>query len=63
MAGLTFGLFAFSTVLFLGAFYHIISITKPGFYPPKKILKKRAGGLAFGGVIFFAIGIAFSSFL
>ncbi|KPL61525.1 hypothetical protein [Rossellomorea vietnamensis] len=57
MDGIIFGFFALSTVLFLSMVYNFISIQRPGMYPPKNILKKRATILGAGGLITFLIGI------
>ncbi|MFE8700233.1 hypothetical protein ACFYKX_06400 [Cytobacillus sp. FJAT-54145] len=62
MSGIIFAFFVLSAVLFCGTFYNIMALQKPGFYPPKKILKKRAGALAGGGALFLIIGMIFSSF-
>jgi hypothetical protein len=47
--GIIFGLFALSIVLLFGAVYNALSIKRPGFYPPKKVLKRRAVLLAVVG--------------
>jgi hypothetical protein len=60
MDGIIFGLFALSAVLLFGAFYNTISLKKPGFYPPKKILKKRAALLAASGFLGFLLGMFLS---
>jgi hypothetical protein len=60
--GIIFGLFALSIVLFFGAIYHILSLKKPGFYPPKKVLKKRAVLLAISGGIGVLLALFLSSF-
>ncbi|MBS4188774.1 hypothetical protein KHA94_00890 [Bacillus sp. FJAT-49705] len=62
MAGLTAGVFTIGAVLIAGGIYFILAITKPGVYPPKYILKKRAVSLAAGGIAFLLIGIIMSSF-
>ncbi|PFA62571.1 hypothetical protein CN378_20315 [Bacillus sp. AFS015802] len=59
MDGIIFGFFALSGVLFLSMVYNFISIQRPGMYPPKNILKKRATILGSGGLITFLIGILF----
>jgi hypothetical protein len=55
-------LFLFSVLLFVGAIWNILSLKRPGFYPPKQVLRKRASALAGGGVIFLILSIALSSF-
>lgn len=46
----------------MGTVYHLIILKKPGFYPPKPLLKKRAGILALGGLITFFLGMILSIF-
>ncbi|MGM0841199.1 MAG: hypothetical protein ACQEWE_10745 [Bacillota bacterium] len=57
MDGIIFGFFALCAVLFLSMVYNFISIQRPGMYPPKSILKKRAAIMGSGGVITFLIGV------
>ncbi|WP_064092135.1 hypothetical protein [Rossellomorea aquimaris] len=57
MDGIIFGFFALSGVLFLSMVYNFISIQKPGMYPPKNILKKRAAILGSGGLVTFLVGV------
>ncbi|XXM73987.1 hypothetical protein ACQ0QQ_08905 [Lysinibacillus sphaericus] len=59
MDGIIFGFFALSVVLFLSMVYNFIGIQRPGIYPPKNMLKRRAAMLGSGGVISFLIGILF----
>jgi hypothetical protein len=54
--------FLISVALFVGAVHNLLGLKKPGMYPPKAILRKRAGTLAAGGAIFLLIGIVFYSF-
>ncbi|GLB58803.1 hypothetical protein NCCP133_09360 [Cytobacillus sp. NCCP-133] len=62
MAGAAVGLFAFSVVLFLGGIHFLLSIKKPGVYPPKYVLKKRAAALAAGGAVLFLLALIVGSF-
>lgn len=55
--GVMFGIFSLGIVLVLSAIYNLLAIKKPGFYPPKTLLKKRAMIFASGGVIAILIGI------
>lgn len=57
MDGVIFGVFALSAVLFFGMFHYLMSSRKPGIYPPKHLLRKRAGGMGVVGAAFFIIGI------
>lgn len=54
--------FLISVACFAGAVHHLLASKKPGMYPPKALLRKRAGALAGGGAIFLLIGMIFSSF-
>lgn len=54
--------FFISFVMFAGAVHNLLALNKPGMYPPKVLLRKRAGSLAGGGAILLLIGIIFSSF-
>lgn len=62
MKGLTFVFFTISAMSFLASFYFFISLKRPGFYPPKNLLKKRAAAMASGGVVFILLGLLFSLF-
>jgi hypothetical protein len=42
--------------------FYLLASKKPGVYPPKYILKRRAGTMAGGSVVFFLIGIIVYSF-
>ncbi|MGR3763438.1 hypothetical protein [Rossellomorea sp. NS-SX7] len=59
MDGIIFGFFALSGVLFLCMVYNFIKIQRPGMYPPKNMLKRRASIMGTGGVITFLIGVLF----
>ncbi|GAM15042.1 hypothetical protein SAMD00020551_3198 [Mesobacillus selenatarsenatis SF-1] len=54
--------FLISVAFFVGAVHHLLALKKPGMYPPKALLRKRAGTLAGGGAIFLLIGIIFYTF-
>jgi hypothetical protein len=51
-----------SVLLLLGALKYLLDLSKPGVYPPKQLLKKRAVTLAGGGVIFLVIGFIIGKF-
>ncbi|MEH7012760.1 hypothetical protein V7087_18450 [Neobacillus niacini] len=55
-------LFLLSILLFVGAIWNTLALKRPGFYPPKQVLKKRASALAGGGGIFLVVTIILSSF-
>ncbi|KAA9031651.1 hypothetical protein F4V44_00990 [Niallia endozanthoxylica] len=56
-------LFFFLSILsFLASIHFLVSIKKPGVYPPKYMLKKRSVAMAAGGLIFFLIGCIVSLF-
>ncbi|WP_214908924.1 hypothetical protein [Bacillus sp. ISL-55] len=55
-------IFLISVAFFVGAVHHLLALKKPGMYPPKALLRKRAGTLAGGGAIFLLIGIIFYTF-
>ncbi|MBV7508190.1 hypothetical protein KW850_23500 [Bacillus sp. sid0103] len=55
--------FIFSAILLLGAFKYFLDLTKPGVYPPKKILKKKAAALFGCGGIFLLMAVLISKFL
>lgn len=54
--------FLISIVFFAGAIHNLLALKKPGMYPPKSILRKRAGALGGGGAILLLLGILFYSF-
>jgi hypothetical protein len=59
---LTLLTFILSGAFFIGMFKCMVNIHKPGIYPPKKRLKRRAGILAAGGGILLILGMIFSLF-
>jgi hypothetical protein len=63
MKAVTSVLFLLSILLFAGAIWNALGLKRPGFYPPKQVLKKRAAVLAGGGVIILLVSIILSSFL
>lgn len=54
--------FILCAILFLGAGKYLLDLQRPGVYPPKQVLKKRAGALAAGGGVCLLIGLLFSFF-
>ncbi|WP_210364662.1 hypothetical protein [Bacillus sp. REN3] len=48
-----------SFVLFAGAVYNLLALKKRGMYPPKHLLRKRAGSLAAGALILLILGVIF----
>ncbi|MEC1524070.1 hypothetical protein P9D43_18890 [Neobacillus niacini] len=62
MKSVTSVLFLLSIVLFISAFWNALALKRPGFYPPKQVLKKRAASLAGAGVIFLLVTIILSRF-
>jgi hypothetical protein len=59
MDGLIFGFFALSAVLFFGMLHYLSASRRPGMYPPKKILKKRAMVLGSSGGAALLLAILF----
>ncbi|RIW35360.1 hypothetical protein D3H55_08170 [Bacillus salacetis] len=57
MDGIIFGFFALSAILFFGMIHYFMATQKTGVYPPKNILKRRAGVLGTGGIISLLLGI------
>ncbi|WP_045519867.1 hypothetical protein [Neobacillus niacini] len=55
-------LFLLSILLFAGAIWNTLALKRPGFYPPKQVLKKRASALAGGGGIILVVTIILSRF-
>jgi hypothetical protein len=62
MKTITSVLFLLSILFFTGAIWNALALKRPGFYPPKQVLKKRATALAGGGVVFLLVSMIFSSF-
>ncbi len=62
MKSVTSVLFLLSILLFVGAILNALALKRPGFYPPKQVLKKRSAALAGGGAIFLLVTIILSSF-
>ena len=56
MSGITTGFFTIGAVLIAGGVYFMLAMRKPGFYPPKYILKKRAAALGAGGIVLLLMG-------
>ncbi|AYA74994.1 hypothetical protein DOE78_05910 [Bacillus sp. Y1] len=54
-------LFLISIICLVAAVFYILSLMKPGFYPPKKLLKKRAGALLGTGILLMLAAILLSS--
>lgn len=54
-----FCLFTISIMLILGMFYFLFASKRSGVYPPKQLLKQRAGTLGTGGILFFLLGLLF----
>ena len=63
MSMFTSMLFIISSICFIGVIYNLLALKKPGMYPPKQILRKRASSLAGGGALFLLMGIIFLSLL
>ncbi len=55
-------LYLLSILLFIGSVWNILSINRPGFYPPKQVLKNRATKLAKGGAFILLLSIVLSIF-
>ncbi|MEH7116382.1 hypothetical protein V7128_03020 [Neobacillus vireti] len=55
--------FILSAFLIFGALKNIVEINRPGVYPPKQVLKKRAAGLAGFACICLLVGLMLSYFL
>jgi hypothetical protein len=56
-------LFIVSAVLFGGTCKYFLDVKRPGVYPPKQLLKKRAAVLAGFGSVFFVTAVLLSYFL
>ncbi|MHC0036796.1 hypothetical protein [Pseudoneobacillus sp. C159] len=57
MIGILQVMFGISLLLFIGMFHYFIASKRPGVYPPKHIMRKRAATLAFGALVFFILGL------
>jgi hypothetical protein len=55
-------LFILCAILFLGTIKYLGDLKRPGVYPPKQVIKKRAAVLAGTGGICLLIALVFSSF-
>jgi len=55
-------LFILSAILFLGACKYLFDLNRPGVYPPKQVLKKRAAALAGAGGITMIVAFMLSTF-
>jgi hypothetical protein len=62
MKAVTSVLFLLSILLLAGAIWNALALKRPGFYPPKQVLKKRAAALAGVGVIILLVSVILSSF-
>jgi len=54
--------FFISAILFLGAGKYLFDLKRPGVYPPKQVLKKRAAALAGAGGIALILAFMLSTF-
>lgn len=50
-------LFLCSAACTVGMLYYGTALKKPGMFPPKMVMKKRAETLGFGGLLFFLLGL------
>ncbi len=57
MGGFIKIVFLISAIAFLGALYFFLSAKKPGMYPPRNVLKKRARTMALAGGAAFLLGL------
>jgi hypothetical protein len=55
--------FVFSAILFWGTIRYLLELKRPGVYPPKQVIKKRAATLAGGGGICLLVATMFTYFL
>lgn len=62
MSGVGKVFFTIGALLMVGGVYFIGAMRKPGVYPPKYILKRRATSLLLMGVSFFLLGLFIYSF-
>lgn len=51
-----------SIMFCLGMLYNLICAHRPGIFPTKIILRKRAGAMAIGAVMFILLAMFFSIF-
>ncbi|MBY0123075.1 hypothetical protein [Bacillus sp. S/N-304-OC-R1] len=56
MSGISAFFFTIGTLLIAGGIYFMLAIKKPGFYPPKYILKKRAASFGAIGIVLLLMG-------
>lgn len=56
MSSITAVFFTIGTILIAGGIYFLLAIKKPGFYPPKYILRKRAAALGAAGIVLLLMG-------
>lgn len=54
--------FILCAILFFGTFKYLVDLKKPGVYPPKRELRKRAAALAVGGGICLLLALMLSNF-
>ncbi|KAB2337133.1 hypothetical protein F7731_05775 [Cytobacillus depressus] len=57
MSSVTGVFFTIGFVFLAGGIYCMLAMRKPGFYPPKYILKKRAAALGAGGTVLLLLGV------
>lgn len=57
MKSMTTIFFLLSVFLLFGAVRYLIALRRPGVYPPKQVLKQRAGTLAAAGGISLLIAV------
>ncbi|SEN12058.1 hypothetical protein SAMN05192533_10991 [Mesobacillus persicus] len=62
MQMITFVLYTCSLASFLAMFQNLFAMQRPGIYPPKKLLKKRAGFFATSGAVLLLFGVVLSLF-
>jgi len=55
--------FVLSAFLLFGTLKNLVELKRPGVYPPKQVLKKRAAGLAGFAFIFLLVAIMLCYFL
>lgn len=62
MSGIATMFFTIGSLMFVWGAYFILSIKKPGVYPPKYILKRRAASLIMSGTAFLLLSLIIHSF-